>query len=356
MKRFRVIFSMRSSTLALFFFLVTISLSAQEGDRVTLKDGSVIRGEILSLEDGKLRLKTDFSGTIDIKLEKVARLEVSRALRFELKGGAVHPATASSSEDGKLELVLEGTGRKVAVELDSIKAIKASTVGKKRSIKGAINFGGGASDGNTRTKSASFNADLEGRFDNQRLSAGLAYNYAEDLGGLTARNSKARLKYDYFITEELFLFGSLLAEEDSFQDLDLRTAVAFGPGYQFIETGDLESVYLKGLAAYGELGLSSVDENFIQAEDKSYLAAKWSINMDWKILPRLSLFHHHEGYPSLADMDDFYVTIETGIRVSIYENFVSTLQVNWRWDNSPSPGFGRSDTNYLLTFGYTFDF
>ena len=67
---------MRSSTLALFFFLVTISLSAQEGDRVTLKDGSVIRGEVLSLEDGKLQLKTDFSGTIDIELEKVARLEV----------------------------------------------------------------------------------------------------------------------------------------------------------------------------------------------------------------------------------------------------------------------------------------
>ncbi len=347
---------MRSSTLALFFFLVTISLSAQEGDRVTLKDGSVIRGQVLSLEGGKLQLKTDFSGTIGIQLEKIVRLEVSRALRFELEGGAVHPATASSSEDGKLELVLEGTGRKVAVELDSIKAIRASIVGKKRSIKGAINFGGGASDGNTRTKSASFNADLEGRFDNQRLSAGLAYNYAEDLGGLTARNSKVRLKYDYFITEELFLFGSLLAEEDSFQDLNLRTAVAFGPGYQFIETGDLESVYLKGLSAYGELGLSSVDEDFSQAEDKSYLAAKWSINMDWKILPRLSLFHHHEGYPSLADIDDFYVTTETGIRVSIYENFVSTLQVNWRWDNSPSPGFGRSDTNYLLTFGYTFDF
>ncbi len=126
---------MRSSTLALFFFLVTSSLSAQEGDRVTLKDGSVIRGEVLSLEDGKLQFKTDFSGTIDIELEKVARLEVSRALRFELKGGAVHPATASSPEDGKLELVLEGTGRKVAVELDSIKTIKVSAVGKKLSVE-----------------------------------------------------------------------------------------------------------------------------------------------------------------------------------------------------------------------------
>ena len=163
------------------------------------------------------------------------------------------------------------------------------------------------------------------------------------------------MKYDHFLTEELFFFGSVLVEEDSFQDLNLRTALAAGPGYQFVEAGDLEPSYLKGLAAYGEIGLSYVDEDFRQAGDKSYLAAKWSLNMDWKILPRLSLFHHHEGYPSLADMDDFYITTETGIRVSIYENFVSTLQVSWRWDNSPSPGFGRSDTNYLQTLGYTFD-
>ena len=344
----------------------SLFLAAQEGDpaspkeavalqdRVVLKDGSLVLGKLESLSGGKLKVKTTFSGMITIELEKVSRLDISRALPFKLEGGAEHSATAASPEDGMLELTLAGSGEKLMVELGSLQAITPPTV-KKYTTRGTVNLGGGATDGNTRTKSVSFNADLSSRFENQRLSAGLAYNYAEDLGGLTARNSKARLKYDYFLTDELFLFGSVLVEEDSFQDLNLRTALAGGPGYQFIEAGDLEPSYLKGLAAYGEIGLSYVDEDFRQAEDKSYLAAKWSLNMDWKILPRLSLFHHHEGYPSLSDMDDFYITTETGIRVSIYDNFVSTLQVNWRWDNSPSPGFGRSDTNYLLTLGYTFE-
>ena len=345
---------MRLFSLILILSMAPVSLPAKEGDRVVLKDGSLLLGQVESLSGGKLKVKTGFSGTITIELEKVSRLEVSRTLPFKLEDGTEHSATAASPEDGKVELTLADSGQKLTVDLGSIQAINP-TGGKKNTTRGAVNFGGGATDGNTRTKSVSFNADLESRFDSHRLSAGLAYNYAEDLGGLTARNSKARLKYDYFLTEELFLFGSILAEEDSFQDLNLRTALAAGPGYQFVEAGDLEPSYLKGLAAYGEIGLSYVDEDFRQAGDKSYLAAKWSLNMDWKILPRLSLFHHHEGYPSLADMDDFYITTETGIRVSIYENFVSTLQVNWRWDNSPSPGFGRSDTNYLLTLGYTFD-
>ena len=351
---------MRIFSLFLFLSLASLLLVAQEADpvalkdRIALKDGSLVHGELESLSGGKLKVKTAFSGTISIELEKVSRVEVSRTLPFKLEGGAEHSATAASPEDGKLELTLAGSGEKLTVDLSSIKAITPPAE-KKSTTRGTVNLGGGATDGNTRTKSVSFNADLSSRLDNQRLSARLAYNYAEDLGGLTARNSKARFKYDYFLTDELILFGSVLVEEDSFQDLNLRTALAAGPGYQLVEAGDLEPSYLKGLAAYGEIGLSYVDEDFRQAEDKSYLAAKWSLNMDWKILPRLSLFHHHEGYPSLADMDDFYITTETGIRVSIYENFVSTLQVNWRWDNSPSPGFGRSDTNYLLTLGYTFD-
>ena len=345
---------MRFISLILILLLGAVSMPAQEGDRIVLKDGSLLHGEVESLSGGKLKVKTGFSGTITIELEKVSRLEVSRTLPFRLEDGAEHLASAASPGDGQVELTLAGSGQKLLVDLATIQAITPAK-GEKSTTRGTVNFGGGATDGNTRTKSVSFNADLESRFDSHRLSAGLAYNYAEDLGGLTARNSKARLKYDYFLTEKLFLFGSVLGEEDSFQDLNLRTALAGGPGYQFVEAGDLEPTYLKGLAAYGEIGLSYVDEDFLQAGDKSYLAAKWSLNTDWKILPRLSLFHHHEGYPSLADMDDFYITTETGIRVSIFENFVSTLQVNWRWDNSPSPGFGRSDTNYLLTLGYTFD-
>jgi hypothetical protein len=29
--------------------------------------------------------------------------------------------------------------------------------------------------------------------------------------------------------------------------------------------------------------------------------------------------------------------------------------VNWKWDTRPAPGFGRDDTLYLVTIGYSFD-
>jgi hypothetical protein len=64
----------------------------------------------------------------------------------------------------------------------------------------------------------------------------------------------------------------------------------------------------------------------------------------------------HEGYPSLDDREDVYILSQTGLRMTIVKNFVGTVQVNHRWDNTPKPTFDRLDTLYLWTLGYSFSF
>ena len=75
----------------------------------------------------------------------------------------------------------------------------------------------------------------------------------------------------------------------------------------------------------------------------------------WPFSDTVELFHRHEGYPSLASIRDLYITSEQGLRFKIWENFIATMQLDYRWDNTPSPGFERSDTQYLATLGYAFD-
>src|SRR5512138_168466 len=51
-------------------------------DVVTLANGDRITGEIASVSHGRLELKTDDAGTIDIEWEKIARAESTR--QFEI--------------------------------------------------------------------------------------------------------------------------------------------------------------------------------------------------------------------------------------------------------------------------------
>ena len=129
-----------------------------------------------------------------------------------------------------------------------------------------------------------------------------------------------------------------------------------GPGYQLIDKGDFAADYLKEMQLYGEAGLAYFSEDHRNAADQQFLSARWAIKFDWPIVPKkVTFFHKHEGFPSLENAKDLYITAEQGIRFAIWNNFVATLQVNWRWDNTPAPGFDRSDTLYLITLGYSFE-
>ena len=123
--------------------------------------------------------------------------------------------------------------------LDRVVAINPPAV-RHVTYRGSVNLGVNVQDGNTQTKNGNLNADFEARSKRQRLTAGTAYNYSEQGGGITARNAKGRIKYDFFATDRLFVYSAVLLEADRFQDLNLRTAVSGGPGYQLIQAGDLE--------------------------------------------------------------------------------------------------------------------
>ena len=52
------------------------------------------------------------------------------------------------------------------------------------------------------------------------------------------RNSRGTVKLDFFFTKRWYWFASAYFEQDTFQDLKLRTALATGPGYQFLDRGE----------------------------------------------------------------------------------------------------------------------
>lgn len=62
-----------------------------------------------------------------------------------------------------------------------------------------------------------------------------------------------------------------------------------------------------------------------------------------------------EGYPSLQNTKNFYLTMDNGVRFKIFEGFVSGLQVTTRYNNNPPQGTGDTDNMYLFTLGYSFD-
>jgi len=341
---------------ALILLVAGLDCGPAEADEIVLKDGSRIIGEVLELAGGKLKVKTVFAQEILINWAEVASIATEKPLPIVLKDGTRLQGTAAPGEGGAVSVKVAELADPVPISMESISSINP-TPKPAVTFKGFVSAGASVTDGNTQTRAFSANGEFEARAERQRFTLRGSTNYAENEDRLTARNSRASIKYDFFLTKRLYAFTSALFEGDEFQDLRLRTALSAGPGYQFIDTGDFQAPWLREVQFSGEAGVSYFNEDYEDSEDKSYVAARWAVKLNWPIVPKkVVLFHFHEGYPGLERAEDLYVSTEQGVRFTILENFFAAIQVNWRWDNTPATGAERDDTIYLFSLGYNFDF
>jgi len=325
-------------------------------DLVKFNDGTVIRGRILSMTGGEVTVQPAAGGSLKVGWDKVVELASGKTLVIRLKDGTeLRGVALPGAEPGTIKVKSAGITSPATVPLEAVEAINPPEK-KPVTYRGSLNAGASLSDGNTRNRTANLIGEFEARSERHRLTLGASYNYAEDSERITQRNAKGRMKYDFFPTKRLFIFASAFLEGDKFQDLNLRTALSAGPGYQFIDEGDFAGDWFSKMELYAEAGLAYFNEDFKTAQDNSYVSARWSVKFDWPLASLgATLFHYHEGYPGLKQAKDLYVTTEQGIRFHLWKNVTAGFQVNFRWDNTPAKGFKRTDTLYIATIGYVFD-
>jgi putative salt-induced outer membrane protein YdiY len=145
----------------------------------------------------------------------------------------------------------------------------------------------------------------------------------------------------------VFVNGNGIFTNDRFRDLDLRTALGAGLGYQVLDTA------MAKLSVEG--GLGWVDENFDGAPDDSYTALRDAARLDVLLVAdRVTLFHQHDGYFGVTGEDNLFVKMQNGVRLALVAGFVTTAQLDFDYDRSPAPGRRTTDRTFALTFGYRF--
>lgn len=325
-------------------------------DVVTLKDGSVIYGEVIEMTGGLLHIKNSMAGDIiKVKWAEVSKLAVSHPIPFHLKEGTVLVGTVEEGDPGMMKVKAGPTGSVMTVPMDAVTQVNP-VLQPPVVYTGSINAGYSQSAGNAHLKNVSVIGDFVARSEQLRLTMLGRYVYGDNNEQLITRNSRGTIKLDFFVSKRFFWFASAYFEQDTFQDLKMRTALASGPGFQFIEKGDFNASWLKDMTLYVEAGASYFNEDFKLAQDKSTVRGRWSVKFNWPFFDdRVTFYHYQEGYPSMQNTKDFYLTMDNGMRFKLFDGFVSGIQVTTRYNNSPPPNTTDTDHLYLMTLGYSFD-
>lgn len=327
------------------------AVSAEEAvvhqDEIVLKSGSKIIGTVTGSRDGVVSIETDFAGSLDISLDKIASAKTSGAVVIQLADETVLPEQPLLIQDEQLVIATQ-TSPAETYALEDMLLVNPEPweLGQGYRWKGVASVAASAQRGNTDTDELDYSLESVWRSKRDRYT--LRYNGENDKtnGETTVEQWYAQGKYDYFFDGPVYggLQGS--AEHDKFTDLDLRWLIGPYLGRQFYED--------PAFTLSAELGASYVEEDFIEAEDKEYAAGNWAVNATSDYLGGDSrLYLDHRGIVSMEDASDYILNTIFGLAFPLLWDFEAAAEVQLDYDNGAVEDVDKLDQTYRFRVGYT---
>jgi putative salt-induced outer membrane protein YdiY len=325
--------------------LALVAPAAALGDSVVMRNGDLVSGTIVGLEGGKLVVRTEYAGEIKIELKAIDTFASDSEVTSVLKSETRLFGQVTGGADSMLIYPTSGEPTQKVPTLDLVTIEQGRIEREDWRWSGRINLGASSSRGNSRVTRFSGDAEAIARQERNRFTLGARGAHASDGGSETESNATASVKYDRFLTQRWYAYASSTVEYDPFRDIQLRSTLGLGSGYQFIET------LRTNLALEG--GLDYVHTEFYTAPDAGYPAARVALRFDhWLIEDHMQFFNKSEGYAALDQTQRSFVRTQTGLRFPLRNRFLAQAQLNYDWDGDPQPGRKAVDQTLVFSLGY----
>jgi hypothetical protein len=315
-------------------------------DIVVLKNGDHLTCEIQRLTRGKLRVKTDDMGTVDIEWDKIESLTAKGLFEIEgLQGGLYFGPLETIPERGLQ--VATATGIET-VPLPSVARIMMIKASFWKRLSGSIDLGFGY------TKSsdlAQFNGDVSVKFTRPSFFAEFnASSFIQRQEGVedTTRNSTS-LSYTRTFENRHFAVGRVSADQNRELGYDLRAGLTAAWGRYLLRS--------QGNEILGAAGLYVNREVPVEGEQTTNLEAV--IGLNWADFsydfPKTDIEVNSILIVGLTDWGRYRVDLDARLDRELFRDFHLVLKGFYNYDSrSPTTGASTDDYQVSLALGYTF--
>lgn len=332
-------------------FVAAIAATSAFADKVTFKSGSFLTGETDVIRDGKLTFKSDDVGKIEIDISKIAYLESENEHVVQYLDGTKEAKTVFV-HDGTLVYSDGDAVRKL--DMANVKA----TDPEEEKWHGSINTSGTITRGNTVGESANILADVNRRWEKDRLTADLGYYFAQSGSSKESKQKtesrfEAQAQEDHFWTgKSFYTYLNGKYEFDRIMDLEYRWRVGAGAGYQWFEKRDFG---FGKMSFNQELGLSYIGEKYEHQKDDDYGAFRYGHHFAWTVaaVDGLDFIHNFEYLPQVDDWQDNYMLdTDFGLTYAFRANWQLIAKAEWDYKSKVGNDTKHSDIRYILGLGY----
>ncbi|MCB8932324.1 MAG: DUF481 domain-containing protein [Fimbriimonadaceae bacterium] len=333
---------------ALALFAAFSAPLAARADVITLLNGDRITGRVVSLVEGKLRVATDFAGTLMVDAGQVEAVRLDDEATIDLRDGRQLRGTLVPGPGGTLLLRVGGNERQVG--WDDVLAINAPPPARPQ-WKGSVVSNLNLARSNTDTQV--FNVDLEthrkGPSEETDLSGSYLFGQQTQSGEVVTTQDSWGVSghFSRYASSRTSSFLSARLERDGIVDLDLRSIVGGGLGFMLLERGDTKW--------WIDLGVSHLREDFAGAgAARERLTGQFSYRFQTRLFGRVELGHEVSVYPALDNVSDYFLSSKFTVRTPLSQTLFANFRFVLDYDATPAPGSRKDSSKYTFGIGYRF--
>jgi hypothetical protein len=335
-------FSMRRSVLKIpgVIILLTISLAglAQKTDKVLLRNGDLITGEIKNMKFAKLSYDVDGPGTISIKWEHVVKISSDKTFQVTMQNG-----------DMLITRLDSAFFEQPNITLDSIIEIVRINDRFLQRLDGSINLGFNYAKSNSDLQ-FNVNSSITYRKPKAELNFRLNSVITDNATDTISRKQDATLDFYRKLKNSYYLNGLVGWQENTELGLENRFILPMVAGKIIINNNHQRLLTGAGLSfnfeqSSGSTGYSGSLEGMLIITFKEF---KYST-------PKISIDTRMAVFPSLSDWGRVRMGFNLASKVEIFKDFNVGLNFYDEFDNRPPAGAqSKNDYGLNFTIGYEF--
>jgi hypothetical protein len=342
-----------SALLAGALLLVSSSVFAQKIAEVVLWNGNTITGEVKSLQQGKLKFKTDHAGTIYIEWEFLKSVTSANFFEVENQQGEFFYGMLSAGPEER-KLVVIGPTQTVVLDMEQvieIMPIRKTFWGK---VDGSLNLGLSFTSADNILQ---YSIESDATYRQRKYSAKITLSSIQTRIEIEQEDRETTFRdnldftYTRYLKNRNFVSGSLDFTRSSELGIDLRAEIGWALGRTFVQSIRTRLSAAAGLTVSRETPIvEEPSDHFLSAAILGryqfflYNYPKTDISVDLSVLP------------GITDWPRMRVNFNGSLKREIITDFTVNLSIFDSYDSDPPGGdeAANHDFGVILSVGWTF--
>lgn len=317
-------------------------------DKIYLKNGDRITGNIKELDRGKLRVKTTTMDTVYLDWLDVESIESNTYLRIAKTDGTfTYGRVQRSDMTENLQIYDRGKITEIPVlEVASAKRLRVDESFWRR-LEGDVSAG---IDYKKASDILLVNVASNLRLREEKYEIGFGFNWNETTRTEDNNSSRADLRGDYtrLLRDRWFWKASAGLERNQELGIDLRTIISGTAGKYFIQTSTMRFEVNVGLAASLEDRTDGTTQDGVEGLIRS------SFDIFQLNIPTTRLTANVNLFPGITESGRVRVNTDITLRNEIFVDFFWDLSFYHSYDNQPADGFEGEDFGIVTSLGASF--